>query len=126
MENFLLLFTLLASLPTAEQRLQALRTVLHQPNAQWRNEGQRLAVIRGLEWKTDVVVILPTGSGKSAIITTIAHLEKNTVTAVLCPLRSLLVDWQRRLDAVNFPYSVFKPSQSTIPDCVEIRGLNSI
>ena len=96
--------------------LKALRAVLRQPHAQWRNEGQHLAVIAGLEWKTDLVVILPTGSGKSAIITTIAHLEKNTVTAVLCPLRSLLADWQRRLDNIGFPYSVFQPSRPFISD----------
>ncbi|KAL7284912.1 hypothetical protein ACG7TL_002226 [Trametes sanguinea] len=75
-------------LPTEEEALAALRAVLKKPAAQWANDGQKLAVMSGLEWKKDVVVILPTGSGKSAIVATLAKLETLKITAVLCPLRS--------------------------------------
>ena len=68
----------------------------------------------GLRWKQDLVVILPTGSGKSAVVATIARLERLTVTAVLCPLRSLLQDWQRRLSALKYPFEVFSPSKPVI------------
>ncbi|KAI0323904.1 hypothetical protein GY45DRAFT_1349651 [Cubamyces sp. BRFM 1775] len=102
------------TLPTEAEALQALRQVLKKPDAQWSNEGQKLAVMSGLEWKKDTVVILPTGSGKSAVIATIAFLEKLKVTAVLCPLRSLLGDWKRRLTALQLPFEVFDPQKATI------------
>ncbi|KAH9852007.1 hypothetical protein C2E23DRAFT_860305 [Lenzites betulinus] len=59
--------------------------------AEWSNEGQKLAVMSGLEWKKDVVVILPTGSGKSAVVATIAKLEK-----------------------LKFSYEIFSPLTGTI------------
>ena len=101
-------------LPSEDDALQALRVVLRQDNARWRSDGQRQAVMAGLRWKEDIVVILPTGSGKSAIVATIAKLERLTVTAVLCPLRSLLQDWQRRLRALKYPFEVFSPSKPVI------------
>ena len=94
--------------------MAALRLVLNNPRANWSNMGQKLAVMSGLEWKKDVIVILPTGSGKSAVVATIAKMEKLKVTAVLCPLRSLLSDWQRRLDRLQYPYEVFNPVTPTI------------
>lgn len=90
--------------------------VLHNSQAQWRNEGQKLAIMAGLLWEKDVVVILPTGSGKSAIAATIAHLETNRITAILCPLRSLLQDWHRRLTALDIPHSVFDSTHRQIND----------
>lgn len=101
-------------IPTEADALKALRAVLHNPQAEWSNEGQKLAVMSGLEWKKDVVVILPTGSGKSAVVATIAKLEKLKVTAVLCPLRSLFSDWKRRLDRLQFSYEIFSPLTGTI------------
>ncbi|KAI0362857.1 P-loop containing nucleoside triphosphate hydrolase protein, partial [Pilatotrama ljubarskyi] len=68
----------------------------------------------GLEWQKDIVVILPTGSGKSAVVATVAKLETLKVTAVLCPLKSLLADWQRRLQRISFPFEVFSPSSPVI------------
>ncbi|KAI0628002.1 hypothetical protein C8Q77DRAFT_1068933, partial [Trametes polyzona] len=103
-----------AAPPPQQEALQALRDVLHNPKANWSNEGQKLAVKAGLEWRKDVVVILPTGSGKSAIISTIVKLEKLKVTAVLCPLRSLLSDWQRRLTRLGAEFEVFNPQNPVI------------
>ncbi|KAI0633912.1 hypothetical protein C8Q77DRAFT_1217292 [Trametes polyzona] len=85
-----------AVMPTEAQALQALRDVLHNPKANWSNEGQKLAVKAGLEWRKDVV------------------LEKLKVTAVLCPLRSLLSDWQRRLTRLGVEFEVFNPQNPVI------------
>ena len=92
----------------------ALQQALQKPNATWRNEGQKLAVMECLKFDQDVVAILPTGSGKTAVVITTALLEKNKVTIVLCPLKSLLQDWVRRLDSINFSYEVFHPSKPFI------------
>ncbi|CDO77848.1 hypothetical protein BN946_scf184589.g2 [Trametes cinnabarina] len=101
-------------LPSETVALAALRQVLQQPEAMWSNEGQKLAVMSGLEWQKDIVVILPTGSGKSAVVATVTKLESLKVTAVLCPLKSLLADWQRRLKQLSFPFEVFSPSSPII------------
>lgn len=94
--------------------MDALREVLLKPEAKWSNEGQKLAVMAGLQWKQDLIVALPTGSGKSAIVATVAKLEKLKVTAVLCPLRSLLSDWKRRLTELQYPFEVFNKDDSII------------
>lgn len=89
--------------------LQALRKALRNPTAQWSCEGQRLAVHAGLDNKTDVVAVLPTGAGKSAIVTTLSFLEPGSITVVLCPLKSLIFDWRRRLSELKHKYEVFNP-----------------
>ena len=102
------------TLPSEDQALQALRRALGKPNAIWSSKGQREAVISCLKWAKDLIVILPTGSGKSAIIATVASLEKNKITAVLCPLKSLMTDWARRLTAMNIAFEIFSRHKPTI------------
>ena len=92
---------------SSEDALQGLRRVLHKPEATWSNEGQKQAVMACLQWTQDLVVVLPTGSGKSAIIATATSMECNKVTVILCPLRSLLSDWERRLKSMRIQYEVF-------------------
>lgn len=101
-------------MPSEETALAMLRTVLHKPNAQWSNEGQKYAVMAGLQWVKDLVIVLPTGSGKSAIVATIAKLEQRKVTAILCPLKSLLNDWKRRLTELQYPFDVFEAGHRDI------------
>ncbi len=110
MQQVLYLYINKDPMPTEEQALQALRHVLKNDNAQWRNEGQKEAVMAAVAWQKDLVVILPTGSGKSAVVATAAMLETNKTTAVFLPLRSLLSDWQRRLKQLEYPFEVFNPS----------------
>ncbi|RPD52092.1 P-loop containing nucleoside triphosphate hydrolase protein [Lentinus tigrinus ALCF2SS1-6] len=64
-----------------------------------------------VQWQKDLVVILPTGSGKSAVVATAARLESNKITAVFLPLRSLLSDWKRRLTLLDYPFEVYNPSR---------------
>lgn len=114
------LYVNIGPMPTEEQALQALRCVLKDNNAQWRNEGQKEAVMAAVAWEKDLVVILPTGSGKSAVVATAAMLETNKITAVFLPLRSLLADWQRRLERLEYPFEVFNPSKP------RLSGQNSL
>ena len=97
-----------------------LRKIIGNPQATWSNAGQKQAVMSALEWSSDLIVILPTGSGKSAIITVVAELEHNRITAILCPLRSLLMDWQRRLKKMHIRFTVFDPSAPKIDDQASI------
>lgn len=84
-------------IPSEDEALPTLLTVLRTPSAQWHNKGQKLAVMAGLQWASDVVVIHPTSTGKSAVVATVALLERNSVTAVLCPLHSPLMNWEHCL-----------------------------
>ena len=61
------------------------------------------------EFKRDVIVVLRTGIGKSAIALLPPQVE-NTVTVIVVPLVVLLQDWKRRLDAMGIPYEEFDPS----------------
>lgn len=92
---------------SSEDALQSLRQVLRKPDANWSSDGQKQAVMACVQWAHDLIVILPTGSGKSAIITTAASMEHNKITAILCPLRSLLSDWERRLKSMNIQFEIF-------------------
>ena len=88
--------------------LYVLRRVLRIPSAQWTSSGQLEAVQALCEWKQDVIITLPTGSGKSIVLPTVASLESSSfITVVLCPLNSLLEDWHRRLDAIAYPHQVY-------------------
>src|SRR5258705_11112006 len=50
-----------------EEALTALRSLLKRPDAEWKTQAQRDAVMAALEGKHDVVAILPTNAGKSMI-----------------------------------------------------------
>ena len=101
--------------PSPPKMLQTLRTVLQKPHIRWTLTGQRRAVEECVRYQSDVIVILPTGSGKSAIVPTAAALESNLhITVVVCPLTSLLHDWGRRLAEMNVPFQIFDPTNPRI------------
>ena len=61
-----------------------------------------------------MIVVLPTGSGKSAIIySLIPHCGKG-ITIIFCPLRSLLHDWERRLKQDAIIHHVLQPTDTHI------------
>lgn len=70
-------------------------------------EEQKMATMAMLSCSTDVLVAIKTGGGKSMapIITSILIPAETIVIAV--PLKSLMVDWKRRLDEMAVPYMEF-------------------
>lgn len=69
--------------------LQALRTVLRDDYTQFRTAQQEEAVRLAAAKETLLVVILPTGGGKSLIFMVLAILSRSKVTIVIIPYTEL-------------------------------------
>lgn len=90
-----------------EKALFALRMIVKNPKATWNCPEQKNAVMATLERKTDVFIIMATGSGKSLVALIPPMVEKNQVTVLVLPLVSLMTDYQRRLDAIPLNYETY-------------------
>lgn len=80
---------------TATYMLQGMSMVYTdgKEDLEWKSEGQKALVCSTLTSNENVLGVLPTGGGKSAVFEVIAHLlgkEKNEVTMVICPYKALL------------------------------------
>ena len=67
-------------------------------------------MISTLQGQTDVIAILPTGGGKSMLAIVPSLLEVNKTTILVLPLNSLIMDYERRLQAMHVPYQVYIPN----------------
>ena len=96
--------------PAALERtaLTHLRTVLKNPRALWTCEGQRLSVVAVLQARADVLSILATGTGKTMQVIIPVLMEPRQTTVVILPLKALVTDYQRRLDAMDIRYQVWQ------------------
>lgn len=97
--------------PREKEALQALRTMLKKEDAVWTSDKQREAVRVCLEGSTDVLVLLGTGSGKTMVALIPMVLEPNSATVIVLPLKSLLTDYKRKLDALGVEYEVYGNSK---------------
>lgn len=92
------------------QWIQALQKALKDPHATWASQEQKDAVQAVMERRTDVIAMLKTGGGKSMLAIIPAIVSPNIGIVVVLPLKSLMTDWQRKLDAMEIPYQTFDPS----------------
>lgn len=104
------------------EALAKLRQVLGNPSAKWTSEGQRLAVRHVVERRGDLLAVLATGAGKSMLAILPALLDLATVTVVVVPLRSLLLDWSRRLNEFGVRHHVYTAAEdrSHIPSACNL------
>ncbi|KXN84688.1 ATP-dependent DNA helicase tlh2 [Leucoagaricus sp. SymC.cos] len=101
-----------------QQALQALRKLLKSPPAQWTSNLQRSAVMAALEQETDVIVALPTGSGKTMVPLISALLNPSKVTGIIVPFIALLEDYTQRLMKYGIRHEVFTTRMLSFPeDC---------
>ena len=82
--------------------------MLNNPHASWTCDGQRLGVIAVLQARADVLSILATGTGKTMQVIIPILMEPRQTTVVILPLKALVTDYQRRLDAMDIRYQVWK------------------
>ena len=68
--------------------------LLRNDTVTWRSSEQQEAMAAVLERQTDVIVILPTGGGKSMLAIIPSLLEVNTTTVLVLPLNSLITDYE--------------------------------
>jgi superfamily II DNA helicase RecQ len=81
---------------------------LYGPQATWSDPGQQRGVQALMSLEKDVMIILRTGIGKSAIAILPSFVERG-ITVIVIPLVSLLEDWKSRLTDLNVPFEVFEP-----------------
>lgn len=97
-----------------EHALQLMRALLYQPEADWTSDGQREAMRAVLTCERDVVAVLATGSGKTMLLILTALLHPEQLVVVTLPLKSLLLDYVRRLHTMGISFQVYDGSSTTL------------
>jgi hypothetical protein len=99
---------------TEEAALEALRSLLRNPAAQWKTDGQRAAIMAVLEREHDVVAVLPTNAGKSMVAIVPPMLERDSVTVLILPLRVLILDFERKLREMGVSFVTYDTNRPFI------------
>ena len=68
--------------------------MLRNDNANWNSSEQREVVRLSLEAKTDVLVLLGTGYGKTMVTLIPMFMEKDSAIVIVLPLKSLITDYK--------------------------------
>ena len=104
------------SIPSAktlsQQALEKIGELLKLQLPKWTCDEQRVAMEAVLECQKDVMAIMRTGSGKSMLMIIPSLLEKKKITVGVLPLKSLLSDYQWKLDEQRIPYEIFHNQRS--------------
>ncbi|KZT63081.1 P-loop containing nucleoside triphosphate hydrolase protein [Daedalea quercina L-15889] len=92
----------------AEDRaLEVIGGLVQKPFVDWSCTSQREAMMAVLSCRTDVIAVLPTNAGKSMLMIVPSILEEDMVTVGILPLKSLLFDFQRKLDKMGVAYEIW-------------------
>ena len=94
--------------------LHKIRILTGNPTATWTCKEQQLAMQAVLNLTSDVLALMRTGSGKTMLGVVPSLVEKNKITGVVLPLKSLMADYIRKLDDMRVPYEVFNSSSTKI------------
>ncbi|CAA9967212.1 RecQ family helicase [Pyrenophora teres f. maculata] len=104
--------------PTKEQVHSAMQQVLSKADVTFRSKEQERALHAVLEGQTPLVVVLPTGGGKTLLFTVPACLDLEGVTVVVVPFRALLLNLMERVLATGVTCAEWKgmkpPNTSTV------------
>ncbi|EPQ50228.1 hypothetical protein GLOTRDRAFT_134134 [Gloeophyllum trabeum ATCC 11539] len=101
------------AVPSMQQALQCLRHLLRKPQAGWSCAAQREGLEAVLKRESDVLAVMATGSGKSMLMI-IPPLLEDAITVGVLPLRSLMDDYERKLQAMGIQYQVFDGDSGSI------------
>lgn len=104
-----------------EQALAKLRQLLKNPAANWTSAAQRDGVLAVLNNDTDVMAVLATGAGKTMLAIIPALMEINRITVIVLPLKSLVLDYKRKLTDMAIPFEHYEASNMG-----RITGLKNI
>jgi superfamily II DNA helicase RecQ len=111
--------------PRAEAVHKALQRVLGKQDVSFRSVEQEQALYAVLDNQTPLVVVLPTGGGKSLLFTLPACIEEG-VTVVVVPYRALIEDLVKRIcdygvDCIEWKHSDSNPA-SVVVVSADIAG----
>lgn len=102
-----------ASRQQNEALRKAMQQVLGQDEVRFRSEQQEQAMHAVLEGVTPLVVVLPTGGGKSLLFTVPSCLDDSGVTVVVVPYRVLIQDLVQRIQASGIDCMEWKHGESS-------------
>jgi superfamily II DNA helicase RecQ len=95
------------------QALDKVRSLVGDANATWTCDAQRDAMEAVLALETDVMALMCTGSGKT-MLAVVPSLLEESVTVVVLPLKSLMMDYRRKLDRIGVLYEEFKAESTSL------------
>jgi hypothetical protein len=98
---------------------RALQQVLGKQDVGFRSIEQERAVYAVLDKQTPLVVVLPTGGGKSLLFTLPACIEETGVTVVVVPYRALIEDLVQRIrdcgvDCIEWKHGESNPASVVV------------
>lgn len=111
---------------SAEEIKEAMRKVLQQEDPEFRSEEQERAVAAVLNLDTPLVVVLPTGGGKSLPFMLAASLPDPGVTILVAPFNALLHDYVRRLRVSQVDHVVWFHGQTRYAPLVVVSADHSV
>lgn len=90
-----------------------MRSFFNNPEAQFTSPEQASAINAVLNTKKDLLVVLPTGAGKTLvfllpIFIMKKHVKRNMMTIVIVPLVALAMDLKKRCEMSNITYTTWK------------------
>lgn len=99
---------------TSQQLLSAAQDMLQLPSLKWKSQSQKRAVRAVMDKQPQLIVVLPTGGGKSMLFMLPAFLNSDRVTVLILALIALRVDLMRRFGQAGITYSCW-PSMNPAP-----------
>jgi superfamily II DNA or RNA helicase len=111
---------------SAEEIKDAMRRVLQQEDPEFRSEEQERAVAAVLNLDTPLVVVLPTGGGKSLPFMLAASLPDPGVTILVAPFNALLHDYVKRLKVSQVDHVVWFHGQTRYAPLVVVSADHSV
>ncbi len=101
---------------------EAMRKVLKQDEPEFRSEEQERAVAAVLNLDTPLVVVLPTGGGKSLPFMLAASLPDPGVTILVAPFNALLYDYVKRLKLSEIDHVLWYHGQTRYAPLVVVSA----
>jgi Orsellinic acid/F9775 biosynthesis cluster protein D/Helicase conserved C-terminal domain len=97
---------------SARALLQGARRLYRNDALQWKSPDQERALVTIMSWTEQVVIILPTGAGKSLCFMLPCTLPDAGVTILVVPLVSLRGDLRRRCREMGIRHLVWRPGET--------------
>jgi superfamily II DNA or RNA helicase len=111
---------------SVEQVKRAMQTVLNQEEPEFRSQEQERAVAAVLNLDTPLVVVLPTGGGKTLPFMLAASLPDPGVTILVAPFSALLHDYVKRLKLSKVDHVVWHHGQTRYAPVVVVSADHSV
>lgn len=96
---------------SSDALLRAARQLFQDDGMMWKSMEQEQALTAIMSWAEQIVVILPTGAGKSLLFMLPCTLPEAGITVLVVPLIALRLDLIRRLQGLGIDYLVWLPGE---------------